>query len=173
MTLGEWQGQKSSFDKDIIEALKFDDYLLANYRRPDGQQWVNLYVAYYAQQKLGSSSHSPRTCIPGGGWEIEKLSRVVINQTGLSSFAVNRAVIIKGRDRQVVYYWFQQRGRHLTDEFRVKWFLIKDGLLRSRSDGALIRLVVPVGPKGIKHADQSLIDFIRALGTRFNRFVPS
>lgn len=173
MTLGPWRGQKSSFDKEIIDALKFDDYLLANYRRPGSDQYVNLYVAYYAQQKLGSASHSPRTCIPGGGWEIETLGRRVISRAGMQSFAVNRAVISKGRDRQLVYYWFQQRGRHLTDEFRVKWYLIKDGLLKNRSDGALIRLVVPVGPKGIKHADQSLVDFIRALNARFDRFVPS
>jgi len=34
--------------------------------------------------------------------------------TSRSALRVNRAVIAKGNDRQLVYYWFKQRDRLLT-----------------------------------------------------------
>jgi EpsI family protein len=57
---------------------------------------------------------------------------------------VNRAIIALGSERALVYYWFQQRGRIITNEYLAKWFLFWDSLTRNRSDGALVRLVVPM-----------------------------
>jgi hypothetical protein len=33
---------------------------------------------------------------------------------------VNRAVIQKGLSNQLVYYWFEQRGRRMTNDFAAK-----------------------------------------------------
>jgi EpsI family protein len=60
---------------------------------------------------------------------------------------VNRTVIALGESRQLVYYWFQQRGRVLTNEYLVKWYLFWDSLTRNRSDGSLVRLIVSL-PEG-------------------------
>ena len=62
-----------------------------------------------------------------------------------SPLAVNRVQIAKGDHRQLVYYWFQQRGRVVTNEYLVKWYLLWDALTKNRTDGALVRLVVNVG----------------------------
>ena len=51
-------------------------------------------------------------------------------------------VVPPGDPRQLVYYWLQQRGRVLTNEYLVKWFLFRDALTRNRSDGSLVRVVV-------------------------------
>jgi EpsI family protein len=32
---------------------------------------VNLYIAYYNSQRKGEAVHSPRSCLPGGGWQME------------------------------------------------------------------------------------------------------
>ena len=53
---------------------------------------------------------------------------------------VNRVIIGLGDDRQLVYYWFAQRGRMLTNEYLVKWYIFWDALTRNRTDGALVRL---------------------------------
>jgi EpsI family protein len=57
---------------------------------------------------------------------------------------VNRVIVQHGSDRQLVYYWFDERGRDITNEYLVKWYLLKDALLRNRTDGALVRLVTPL-----------------------------
>ena len=131
-----------------------------NYRGLDGLP-VNLYVAYYRSQRNGLSVHSPRLCLPGGGWQIKKFDQVALARgNGQPPRPVNRVLIEQGGHKQLVYYWFQERGRQLTNEYVVRWYLFWDALKMNRTDGALIRVVIPV-PNGMSEAD---------LETRLTRF---
>ena len=65
------RGPKRRSISSVLGALKLDDYLNADYLGDHSGKTVNFYVAYYASQRKGASAHSPRSCIPGGGWEIE------------------------------------------------------------------------------------------------------
>ena len=180
MTLpGGWVGRADRLDRDVIATLALDDYLLADYARP-GEPPVNLYSAWYDSQSGGASSHSPRTCIPGGGWKIVELVDTPVRFSRAGGVApqsrvleVNRAVIQKGEQRQLVYYWFRQRGRELTNEVSVKWFILRDAIARDRSDGALVRLVTPVAPtEQMADADRRLADFLGSIDTRLVEHVP-
>ena len=44
----------------------------------------------------------------------------------------------------MVYYWFPQRGRILTNAYELKLYAFWDALTRQRTDGALVRLITPV-----------------------------
>ncbi|MBX9604825.1 MAG: VPLPA-CTERM-specific exosortase XrtD [Gammaproteobacteria bacterium] len=174
LQVGEWVGKREMLDKIYIDALKFTDYALINFRRDDNAAPVNFYVAYYGSQRAGESAHSPRSCIPGGGWKIEGLDtlEVPLSAAGVP-LRVNRVEIGMGDNRQLVYYWFQQRGRVITNEYLVKWYLLWDALTRDRSDGALVRLttMVPAGAE-FSVGDKILQDFIASLGDKLDAFVP-
>ncbi len=173
----EWRGREGHIDAPIIETLKVTDYLIADYTHPDYPIPVNLYVAYYQSQRKGASVHSPRSCIPGGGWVIEDHTVMTVDSSPTASLAqplpVNRVVIAKGPNRQLVYYWFQQRGRLMTNEYLVKWFLFWDALTKNRTDGALVRLVVPL-PDGysMDQADSELRAFIADFQGTLQRHIP-
>src|SRR6516225_2736251 len=172
--LGEWSGQRETLVRTYVAELKFTDYLLANYQR-HGTELVNLYVAYYASQRKGESAHSPKGCIPGGGWVIEQFGQQQLKgvAVGGQPLTVNRAVIARGSDRQLVYYWFQQRGRMMTNEYLVKWFLFWDSLTRNRTDGALVRLITPVSANaGTDGADGVLREFALAVEPRLQAYLP-
>jgi len=174
--IGEWYGRRLPLDRSILDTLKLTDYAMMDFSAAKQPEGINFYVAYYASQRKGEAVHSPRSCIPGGGWEIESLRQVPVKgvATGNGDLVVNRAVIAKGTLRQVVYYWFAQRGRHMTNEYLVKWYLFWDGLTRSRTDGALVRLVTPLGrDEPESAADQRLGDFMRRIYPLLPRFVPS
>jgi len=174
MRLGDWSGHRQFIEGEFIEALKFTDYIMVDYRRTSGSG-VNFYVTYYESQRKGESAHSPRVCLPGGGWVIEDFSQRVIASNLVSgrAFAVNRAMIAHGSDRELVYYWFQQRGRLITGEYQVKWFLFWDALTRNRSDGSLVRLITPI-PAGMSEAqaDATLQEFARAITPVLPRYIP-
>lgn len=175
LILGQWHGQESGLDGEVVATLKLTDYFNANYVSPDSQAPVNLYIAYYASQRNGASVHSPRGCIPGDGWEIEKLStiNVALSEAEDQPHPVNRVVINKGNTRQLVYYWFQQRGRTLTDEYVVKWFILTDSISRNRTDGALIRLVTSISPgDDATAADERLQAFITGVVSELPQYVP-
>jgi EpsI family protein len=175
LRLGNWVGHDNRLEQIYIDALKFDDYLLADYTDPENRR-VNLYVAYYGSQKSGESAHSPRSCLPGGGWQISNLTQepidgIVINNQPLQ---VNRVLIKKGDNAQLVYYWFQQRGRIITNEYLVKWYLFWDSLTRNRSDGALVRLTALIDKnRSIEEADATMKKFIETLAQSLNSYIPS
>jgi exosortase D (VPLPA-CTERM-specific) len=170
----DWSGQRQRLDDEVVGALKFSDYLLGDYQR-GGTDLVNLYVAYYASQRKGESVHSPKGCLPGGGWVIEQLDqrRLPGASLGGQPLTVNRAVIAHGSERQLVYYWFQQRGRVITNEYLVKWYLFWDSLTRNRSDGALVRVITALpAASGVERADGVLQDFVRLAEPRLRAYVP-
>lgn len=149
LTLGEWHGVESVISPEELDVLKLTDYITADYRHSAGGV-ANVYVAYYASQRKGASIHSPRACLPGGGWQI--IDSKVVKLPGIlpdgSDLPVNQIVIASGEARQLVNYWFMQRGRNLTNEYAVKWFIFWDSLTRQRTDGALVRLVTPLPEEG-------------------------
>jgi len=172
-----WFGKSVPLEKQIVEALKLTDYVNVNYANTDDRMPVNLYAAYYASQRKGEAVHSPRSCIPGGGWQIESVERQTVPDVTRADgqpLKVNRVIIAKGAVRQVVYYWFAQRGRNLTNEYLVKWYLFWDGITRNRTDGALVRLVTPVRPnEDTSVADKRLVSLLKSIYPKIGRYIPA
>ncbi len=174
LTVGEWRGKSERLESIYLDALKLDDYLLVNYSFRN-QLPINLYIAYYASQKKGQSAHSPRTCIPGGGWKIASLTehRIERGAADGSPLQVNRLVIQLGSQKQLVYYWFQERNRNLTNEYLVKWYIFWDALTRNRTDGALVRLTTILIPgEDISEGDRRLVAFVKLATPELRAYIP-
>jgi exosortase D (VPLPA-CTERM-specific) len=140
-----WHGIPQALDSESLNALGLTDYLVADYNAEASTGGpLNLYVAYYASQRAGLHAHSPQLCIPGGGWSIISKSLITMPWIGDGSISVNRVVIEKRGVRRIVYYWFEERGRHIAEEGALKYYALKDALIDNRSDGALIRIVAPI-----------------------------
>lgn len=172
--IGNWSGRKERLESNILKSLKTDDYIMSNYTTSSGDA-VNLYIAYYASQQAGSAAHSPRACIPGGGWQIKDLKTVDLPELQMAGqpLSANRLYIKKGDYGQLVYYWFQQRDRIITNEYLVKWYLFWDALTKNRTDGALVRLTTPVQPgEDLKLADQRLIEFAKQVQPLIDQYIP-
>jgi exosortase D (VPLPA-CTERM-specific) len=168
--------QRIALQGDYLDTLKLSDYLLADFRDPSGAEPpVNLYVAWYDSQRKGESVHSPRSCLPGGGWVMREFGQRDLPgvQAGARPLRVNRAIVELGNQRAIVYYWFKQRDRYVTNEFAVKGLLFWDALTRNRTDGALVRLVVqlPVGADEAA-ADERMVRFAAAAVPLLGRYVP-
>lgn len=174
MQVAAWSGKPLVMEEAYRDALRFDDYLLADYQSPERVP-INLYVAYYGSQKKGQSAHSPRTCIPGGGWEITSLRTIRIDGEGAAvpPLWANRVLIQKGDQKQLVYYWFQQRGRILTNEYLVKFYLLWDAVTLNRTDGALVRLTAAISSgESESSVDDRLIGFARTVRPHLGRYIP-
>lgn len=173
--LGSWSGVSSQLDVDIERVLGASDYLNSTYFAPGEISSVNMFVAFYDKQTEGSGIHSPEVCLPVGGWEIFSLEPYEINTgvKGYGRFKVNRAVIQKGLSKQLVYYWFEQRGKRQTNDFTAKIGVVVDSLIMGRTDGALVRYVTPISPSEQESdADARLMRFISMSLERLPRFVP-
>lgn len=167
LTIGSWQGRHTWINPVEVEATKSNAHLSAEYNNPSKGS-VSLWIAYYeSQKKAGGFVHSPKGCFTASGWQIV--------ETGIShitpTFSVNYMLAEQMGNRIVVYYWYLQRGRWLTSEYLNKFYMGYDGLLRRRTDGALIRLITPVGPD-LNQARELLASFARLLVPVLPQFIP-
>jgi exosortase D (VPLPA-CTERM-specific) len=176
MRLGEWRGRRESLDGIYSETLKVDDYVLANYVDAGNDHAVNLWIPYYDSQRKGEAVHSPRSCLPGGGWQMRGFGQRTLTGVSIDGtvLRVNRSVVELGNQRELVYYWFQQRGRIIDNEFAVKWYLFWDALTRHRTDGAMIRVITALPPASSEvDADLRLTEFIGRFAPDMPRYVPN
>ena len=157
------------------DTLRLDDYLLADYVNDSGHG-ANVYISWYNSQRKGEAVHSPRSCLPGGGWQMRNFGQRDLSapDAGGRPLKINRTLIELGNQRELVYYWFQQRGRGITSEYAVKWFIFWDALTRHRTDGAMVRLIMPLSASGGEaDADRQLAALASRVARELPRFVPN
>jgi EpsI family protein len=161
-------GREVRLVDDEVQAAGVTSYLMRGYQRPAGEgrsEWLSLYVGYYDRQTQGRTIHSPKNCLPGGGWE-PLASRVAVVTVAGGNVVVNRYLLRKGSDHALVLYWYQGRGRVEANEYVVKWDLLRDAALRQRSEEALVRIVVPIvdgEERAFESASQMAVTVIAAL----------
>jgi len=144
-----WTGTDSVLDKQTLDILGPGEFLVRDYENKSQQEaarepWIDLYIAYFPSQKAGDTIHSPNHCLPGAGWVPTSREIVRLNGPDGTSFPVNRYIVAKGQDRQLVLYWFQAHGRAVASEYWAKYYLVSDSVRMNRSDGGLVRLMSPM-----------------------------
>jgi len=162
-----WKGRELGLDEKVLDVLKLSDYMMRVYvpvvaqgaEEPglsEGEEQENqvmsmrshlpvwLYVGFYQSQRTGSTYHSPKNCLPGAGWQFMKSDYVALSMPGDQSVTINNVLIQKGLDKQVILYWYHDRGRVIPSEYWAKGYLVWDAMTKRRSDGSLVRISVPV-----------------------------
>lgn len=171
--VGSWSGKRQVMEKIYLDELELNDYLLADFRNSRGEV-INCYVAFSDFQAKGKASHSPASCLPGSGWELKEPDKISVTDATGRMISVNRAMMVMGNERRLTYYWFDQRGRILTDLYQIKLFNFVDSITLNRTDGALVRLITPLGDgESMVTADARLKEFFRQFNPALHRFLPT
>jgi len=168
LNLGHWQGARDWLASDVLRDLQLDQYFFGVYQDGQGAP-VTLYIPYYATQRDRRVVHSPASCLPGNGWRIVASKEVAVVGTTLSA---NRMLISNGENRALVYYWFDQRGRNMTSEWMVKWYLFQDSVVDRRSDGAMVRVMTALrSGDSIANVDARMQSFIAAANPMLEKYL--
>ena len=178
MQIAAWRGRDAErLSPEILKVLGADDYLSRFYTARQGT--VGLYIGYYQSQRQGDTMHSPLNCLPGSGWQPLEKSYLPISVTdangGQSEISVNRYIIEKGLDQQVVLYWYQSHGRVIANEYRSKIFMVYDAARLNRSDAALVRVTSLRLPsdQGFQTAEERAVEFVKTMFPLLNNYLPS
>ncbi len=171
-SIGAWQktGNDKTLDDETLKVLRANDYLLRDFRKPTGPV-ANFYVGYYATQRSGATYHSPLNCLPGSGWTLSEPGKATIALPDGTSFVANKYIVQNGEYRNLMIYWYQGRGRNVASEYWGKVYTVLDSVRLRRSDGAMVRVIVPV--QGSEEAaQQAAVEFASAAATVLPQFVP-
>jgi EpsI family protein len=170
LTMGQWHGHEAPpLADDVLAQLGVDDYINREYVVGSAAP-VGVYIGYYESQRQGDTVHSPQNCLPGAGWQpIE--SGLATLESDARTVQVNQYVIQKGLDRQLVFYWYQGRGRIVANEYRNKALLMFDAARLHRTNGGLVRLIAPITTSA-DAAKTSLSSFATLLLPHLDRHLP-
>lgn len=158
---------------EVIEMLGVDDYIQYNYINGEGRR-INLYVGYYKAVGVTGGYHSPRNCIPGGGWGIDAVEsrKLDVGIDGSNSSKVASMLIQNGNAYQVVYYWFQNRGKIIGSEYWEKIYQVVDAILMGRRDGTFVRIMSAVPGQDIAETEKEVKKFSELVMTNLQSFLP-
>ncbi len=177
MTFGPWKAYVDPpLEESVLKVLGVDDYLSRAYVQPNGTG-VGLYMGFYGSQRQGDTIHSPLNCLPGAGWVPVSEGRLTIaDADGRGrTITVNRYVVQKGLDRQLVLYWYQSHGRVVASEYWSKLHLITDAIRLNRTDGAMVRVIAPIhmnADDGGAAAERLAEEFVRVIFPVLPAYLP-
>lgn len=156
----EWRFRNQPLTPLVIDTIGADDYIVADMVGPEGEQ-INIYMAYLDARRDGKSWHSPMQCLPGGGWQFVSNEPEKTARADGTPYFHNRMIIQQGDDRRLVYYWYEQRGRKISNEFMMRFWVMWDDFLTRRSDGAMVRLMTRIGEEETVEAAEARLDRMR------------
>jgi EpsI family protein len=182
LTLDGWScAEPVQMDKAILTNLGVTDYLICDFVREDPPAFVNVYLGYHERQvrEEGGGSgensiHPPAHCLPGSGWDLIRVETVSIDLPGLPQQPANvkRLLIAKGEARQLVYYWYQQQGRVIAEDWQKILWVGLDRALYGRTDGTLVRFTIPIRRDDEEAAEAEFRDLAPRLTAHFPGFLP-
>lgn len=171
--IGDWQGNRVYLERRILDQLWADDYITGNYRNTKTGNALHLLVTYYEYQTTKHTAHSPTSCLLSGGWVMEKKEELPPSPASGRDFPIRRMVMNLDKSRIISNFWFEQRGRVITNEYMNKAMLIWDGLSKQRTDGALVRAEMYLLPgQSIEEGQMILDGFLKDLRSTLQDFIP-
>ena len=145
LQIGSLTGTEMHFEESVYAVLNADANLLRIYRSPVNEA-ITLYIGYYGTAKGGRASHLPQYCYTGQGWSIEKWDFVSLDSLSAGRHRINRMIVKKGVERQLVYFWFQSEATVMATGWDQNWYKFHHRLLYNRNDGAFVRVSMNLPP---------------------------
>ncbi|MEE8576864.1 MAG: exosortase C-terminal domain/associated protein EpsI [candidate division Zixibacteria bacterium] len=159
--LGQYSGVEQRFEKFAYEVLQADTTTLRKYSDLTGRKYW-LFVAYFESQKYGSQIHSPKHCLPGGGWQIDSHESFEVELSEGTTSAINRLVIADRDRRQLMFYWYESRSGMISGEFSLKFDLVLNSMMLRPTDAAMVRLNMTIGENDtVESATELALKFLR------------
>jgi EpsI family protein len=178
-TLGNWHlVQTGVIEQEVLDVLKADDILNRVYcASPDclktGQGNASLFVAAFRTQRTGKAPHSPKNCLPGAGYVPISSGELAIDVGRSAPISVNRYVVASGSQQDLVLYWYQSRDRVVANEYKAKFWVMRDAIRLNRTDTALVRVIVPVVNRHEAQAEATATDFVKSFYSTLLNYLPS
>jgi EpsI family protein len=171
LEFNEYTGFEKKLSDMTYEVLKADVTTFRDYTDTSGNRF-GLFVAYFESQKYGSQIHSPKNCLPGGGWRIESITPHRLELPDGDSRNTNLVIMSANNQHALVMYWFETRSGAIRDEYSLKVDLVKNSLLFRPTDAAIVRITINVTDADIKAALQKATEFIQDLFPSIKESLP-
>jgi EpsI family protein len=149
---------------EVLAQLRPTSYLVRRYQKSNTN--LDVFIAFYGQQRAGESMHSPKHCFPGAGWEMWDAGRAKLAVAG-RAVEVNQYLIGKDGERLLMLYWYQSKDRIIASEYQGKLLLARDALLHNSTAASIVRVTIPEGSESLEDAKRFAAELALEVGRCF------
>lgn len=171
--VGDWKATPISLDKATIQNLGTDQVFNASYTNSKTGDSLYFLITYYTVQDSSAAAHAPTSCMLGGGWAILRKNEIPPEENK-HEFPIASMLLKKQNSYILGNFWFQQRGRMISNELMNKIYLFVDAFKNRRTDGGLVRIELFMRPGMTQEQGQVVIDdFIDLIRPELQKYIPS
>jgi len=166
-----WVGVDLPIPEEILKS--HGEFLQRMYKNQSARDaFVDLYLAYLPSRP-NLINHLPKDCLEGSGWLPVESGITTLAFLGDAPFPVNRYLIARGEERQLVLFWYSVRGRRVASVSEMDFYLVLDALRLNRSDNALVRMNTELFPgEEPGDAERRLLAFAWLVNPLLKKYIP-
>ena len=152
LQLGDWISVANlPLHPDVRATIAADQFVSRRYLHSTTGDFGELFITYFGSQSPTAAAdrepHLPTICLPAAGWTIT-------GQTALPSATLLH--ISSGRAQRDVLFWQQTPTRRFANPLLSRWYGPLDQWRTGRNDLAMVRIVLPAGPRSVEAAQTLL-----------------
>ena len=141
-TLGPWRMEgQSTFQPSVLQVLRPTDYLYRQYRGPENRR-VTIYIGYHGGGEEAGPIHSPKHCLPGGGF-FKLFSEETALELDNGRINLVQAAYQNNYTKELFLYWYQIGTKTMANEYILRFNEVVNSLTRNRRESTFIRISVP------------------------------
>jgi len=154
VSLPGWALEGLPLDKEFLGSVGFSEWVHRRYTK-EGRE-VTLFLASNNRLEPRMSLISPKTTLPGAGWELREREPLELPPEGLAA----EVLVLQSRAGQsLAYYWYE--GVETFSREALRSVLVLDrGPLRRQERALVVRLSTPLGWGGREAAEKTLDEFL-------------
>lgn len=86
---------------------------------------------------------------------------------------VNSTVLKAGQESYFALFWYELNGRAVVDPYQVKLWTIWDGLVRRKTNGAMVAVLIELKPSSdLQRTSDQGVSFVRELIPSLQNYLP-
>jgi len=155
-----WVGQRENVASFVIDMLNPEEIFSATYTNTAGIK-INLLFDYFSPQTKGGP-HSPRNCMPGSGWIIDKVEKKVIVLNGRTVNA-GRFYLRLQESSKVMDFWYITRYGDTHNDYIYKLYLMAGSLTFRPTDVAFVRILSDNSKESLQALDEFEKVFVKEI----------
>jgi EpsI family protein len=160
--MGNWEMMgEEELDQATQALLRPDVSVSRTYKNTSLNAAVSMFAGYFkTTQANAPTPHSPKICLPGAGWRGVYAKELTLPTKSQDVLSLNEYLLEKGKDKILVYYWYQNSERTWSDELMAKIYILPDLLQHKRTEVALLRVIIKVQNDNLEKAISEARDFV-------------
>ncbi|MDF1545538.1 MAG: EpsI family protein [bacterium] len=142
----EWQGVRETVPEFVLELLQPEQIFSGNYRNDSGGE-IHLLFDFFLNRQSFGGPHSPRNCLPGGGWSIDSVREQTIELPGRTVQAGRFSLSFEQKQYLMDFWYVTNYGETFSD-YKFKLYSMLSSLTFQPREVAFIRMIASDTEKG-------------------------